>query len=489
MVEFHLKELGIEAEPHKLIVVPSHHLSHAYLAYFLSPFEEAVIMVADNEGSLIYPKDAESLPPRNNHCEKNTYYWAKGNNLVLIDRDFEKPTSAAFGKAYNRINKFIGLGDYHSAGKTMGLSSYGKITDTLKNIDIWSMDDDGKLHSNMFETGDSTIDVTNFFAQCGLTIEQDNTPNAYKTQQSKDLACFVQEQLNKWSVRKVKSLIEKTGLQNVCISGGVALNGIMNKEIEHKLGVQVFVPPFASDPGQGLGNAIYAYIQKSSLGHNPCIPKITYTDFAYAGTAYNDAEIGMCLDKLSKLHNLRVQKPDDTCYEAAKLISEGKIIGWFQGKSEYGARALGNRSILADPRSPKIRDTVNILKGRELFRPLAPSVLSEYVPDYFEGERSLLDLYMLKISIVKKHKREEIKGVNHIDNTSRIQEVTKEANPKYYELIKDFLEITGTPMVMNTSFNMAGEPIVESPSDAVKTFLNMNLDALFCEGYLVTRND
>ena len=171
----------------------------------------------------------------------------------------------------------------------------------------------------------------------------------------------------------------------------------------------------------------------------------------------------------------------------AKKLKEGKILGWYQGRSEYGARALGNRSIIATPTSITIRDRVNKLKGRELFRPVAPSVLKEYAHDFFENSNSNLDPYMLKVTYVKDIKKELIEGVVHVDGTARIQTVTKEQNPKYHDLIYEFYKLTGIPLIINTSFNAAGDPIVESVTDAINSFLKMNLDGLVCNNVYIER--
>lgn len=488
MIEFHLKELGILDNPEKLVVVQSHHMSHAYAAYFLSPFEEAIIMVADNEGSLLYPKDAEEKNIINNYCERNSYFWARGNCISFMERDFEEPGTVAFGKAYNKFNEYVGFGSYLNAGKTMGLSSYGHITEEMKNLDLWGMDEHGKMYSNIRETYDSYRDIKNFFKENNIDVIDTREEKCYERQEYKDLALYIQEQLNKWSMAKTKVLMDKTGFKNVCLSGGVALNGIVNREIEEKLKAKVFVPPYPSDPGQALGNAIYGYIQQSGLGNNSYIDKFKFNSFTYIGTEYSQEDIEDAINEYRSDDRVTIEYPKDICKTAAKLLSEGKVIGWFNGRSEYGARALGNRSIIADPRSSEIRDRVNTLKGRELFRPLAPSVMNEYVGEYFEGKESILDKYMLKVSIAKKEKKDQIEGVVHVDGTSRVQSVKKEDNSKYYNLINEFYKITGIPMIIDTSFNAAGEPIVESPKDSIISFLNMNLDALVCGDILLIRN-
>lgn len=488
VVAFHIKDLGLEDSPEKLIIIQSHHLSHAALAFYLSPFDEAVIMVADNEGSLIFPKDSRELGTRGNYCERNSYFWARGNSISLIERDFEAPGSIGFGKAYNKFNRFIGFGNYHTAGKTMGLSSYGRPRPEFKDLDLWSMDSFGRLKSLMPETYDSHADVIGFFKNHGIKITMGDEPNAYDRQDYKDLAFFVQKQLNKWSLEKLKSLVNRTGISKVCISGGVALNGVMNANLESHFGSeQIFAPPFSSDPGQGLGNAIIGYIEQTGASRNPLLPRVRFENFAYLGTQFTTQQIEQALQDVKELPKITVTRPTHLTRVVAEMLAAGKIVGWFQGRSEYGARALGNRSVIADPRSRVIRDKVNILKNRELFRPLAPSVLSEHVSEYFEGGKSHFDPYMLRVSVVRQDKREAVEGIVHVDGTARIQEVTRKSNERYYDLIMDFFKLTKIPMILNTSFNLADEPIVETPEQAINSFLRMELDALVLEHVLITR--
>lgn len=487
MISRHLSFLKLNKCLEKLVVMPSHHFSHACAAYFLSPFNEAIIMVADNEGNLLYPTGEKEGDIGNTYCERNSYFWARGNCITLIERDFEAPGEVGFGKAYNMFNNYIGFGNYLTVGKTMGLSSYGKVEGNLKKTEIWRMDKSGKLHSNITETEDLIKDVERFLKSSGIKLPNRKGEKLYELPEYKNLARFVQKQLNKWATRKIEFLMKKVGIRNVCVSGGVGLNGIMNENIENYLHVPVFVPPYTSDPGQALGNAIYGYITQTGKNNSSLMDKVKFADYAYLGSEYSDDDILGTLKKMSNKYNLKFERHDNITSIAAKLIADGKIIGWFQGRSEYGARALGNRSIIADPRSVEIRDKVNILKRRELFRPLAPSILSEYKSEYFCGKKSLLDKYMLSVKKVKKEKFKNIKGVVHIDKTSRIQEVSKQDNGMYHSLIQKFKKITGIPMVMNTSFNMAGEPIVEAPADAIKAFVDMDLDYLICGSILIEK--
>lgn len=485
VIEQHLKFLDIEEHPEKLLVLPSHHYSHALLAHILSPFEQSIIMVADNEGNLLTPKDAKEKVIMYNHCERNSYFWAHGNCLTLIDRDFGDFGDVSFGKMYNKFNEYIGFGSYLNAGKTMGLSSYGHVPDEWKNLDLWYMDDSGHLHSNIKETHDSFDDIEYFFKRHGIFLTRGMDYNSIEYQ---NLACFVQEQLNKWSKAKIKYLSNKFGISNICISGGVGLNSIMNYTIDQLKDLHVFVPPYCSDPGQALGNAIYGYIYLSGLNRNTVLPKVVFDKYVYLGTEYTEDRINKELQLYDNDSRVKIRHSDSCLAEAAKYIAEKKIVAFYNGRSEYGARALGNRSILALPTSVEIRDRINTLKGRELFRPLAPAVLDRFRNDYFESELSILDIMMLRVVPVKEDKKDIICGVTHVDGTSRLQVVTKENNFAFYSLIEEVYKRTGIPVVINTSFNSAGESIVESVHDAVESFLNMRLDVLVCGNYIITRN-
>ncbi len=489
MIKYHAKLLGIEKHINKLVVMPSHHFSHAALAYFLSPFEEAVIMIADNEGNFLYPSGEQKEKIEDVYYERNSYFWARGNCITFIERDFERPGEVGFGKAYNMFNKYIGLGNYLAVGKTMGLSSYGKDSDLTKDINVWELDEYGKLSSRILETNSTKKDVERFLIENNIPIPSRDYEFMYEQQEYKDFAYYIQKQLNRAAVQKMENLINRTGIKNICISGGVALNGIMNHEIESKLKVPVFVPPYPSDPGQALGNAIYGYITQSGAGNNSLIKKTTFKDYAYLGTEYSNDRLRKFFEENKNTYNVNYRQVKNIEKEVAKLLVQGAIIGWFQGRSEYGARALGNRSIIASPNSNDIRDRVNKLKNRELFRPLAPSVLSEFRNNFFEGERSLLDKYMLSVKKVKQNKIKLIEGVVHIDGTSRIQEVSKADNKRYYKLISEFFKLTQLPLILNTSFNIAGEPIVETPNDALRSFVKMDLDYLVCGNFIITKDN
>lgn len=487
MVLKHIKDLGLTKNPEKLVIMPSHHLSHACLAHFLSPFDESIIMVADNEGSLLSPKDASQKANRLNYCERNSYYWAKGNCITSAGRDFEKPNDVGFGKAYNIFTRYTGLGNYLQAGKTMGLSAYGKVPKEWKDLELWNIDNDGNLSSKLIDTQDAILDLEYYFRQHGIYLHRDLD---YTSEEYKQLAKFVQLQLNEYSCKKMKYLMKHYEVDQICVSGGVALNSIMNYELGEQLGNRVFVPPYCSDPGQALGNAIYGYITQTGKANNPIIPKYKFNDYVYLGIEYDNQRIEQeLLNKFQDDKRIVISKSKDVLQDAAQLIAKRNIVAFFQGRSEYGARALGNRSILAIPNSTELRDKINTLKGRELFRPVAPAVLDKFRNKYFEGENSELDYLMLRIVTVKGEYQKVLSGVTHIDGTARLQVVTKEINPIFYSLIEKVNEYINIPVVINTSFNKAGEPIVETPAEAIQSFIDMQLDALICGDYIITKNN
>ena len=270
---------------------------------------------------------------------------------------------------------------------------------------------------------------------------------------------------------------EKTGCDYLCISGGVGLNSVANyKVLQSNIFKDIYINPAASDTGIPLGAALYGY-------HKVLNQPKTYAEISpYLGPTYDDDVIKKAIKKYSGFKLV-----DTSAFEkAAELIAQNKILGFFHGRSEMGPRALGNRSIIMSPLLAENKDTLNLrVKFREAFRPFAPSILREYAEDYYVIDRE--SPYMLFVPLVREDKKEIIKAVTHVDGTGRLQTVTKEFNGKYYDLIESFYKATGVPVLLNTSFNVAGEPIVESPEDAIKCFLKTDIDALLIEDYLLIK--
>ncbi|MDP2683677.1 MAG: carbamoyltransferase C-terminal domain-containing protein [bacterium] len=455
-----LSGLGISST--KFIYV-DHHLSHAYSSYFLSSFDEALVVILDGEG--------------NDNCSES-YYIGKGKKLKKIGGNNQKRSPAkGIGRTYESFTNFLGWTD-QEAGKTMGLAAFANTTSiktplfTVKDTKVSS------LLEEKYEKG--TIDfVQKYHLPFGKPY------NRGMTKGSKLAAAYVQKQTEVAIIELIKQLVKKTKKTKLCLCGGVALNSSTNaKLIQEKIIEDIFILPAASDRGQALGNAIYGYHKLSGD-----MPKFKLQN-DYFGKEYTKKEILDALQRKDSAHvkkkiprkNIVFKKQKNIVKATAQLIANGKIIGWFQGGSELGPRALGHRSIICDPRSSAMKDILNKrVKHREKFRPFAPSCLAEYASEFFNW--SIPSPYMLFVVPIKKEYVKTIPAVRHVDGTARLQTVTKKGNGIYYDLIKEFHKLTGIPIVLNTSFN-DNEPIVETPGDAVATFLSTDIDFLAIGDYL-----
>lgn len=471
------KEYNIPLE--KVVVLPSHHLSHAYSTYFSSNFKESIIMVIDNEGNII--KDLGKEKFYDNELEHMTYYIGKDNKISFLERDNLSPKNIGVGDAYRYFTHYLGFPSYVYAGKTMGLAPYGN-PDKYKNIKIFDFDDDtGQITCKIKNNYENcNIAIKNFFLEeYGMDIVQPRTPIDDITQDYADLAYLIQHELEEILIKKVNYLIKKTGIKNLCIAGGVGLNSVANARILNETDIEsLFVLPAAGDTGQCLGNVYYAYYE--------ILKKENRLNFGspYLGFFYTDEEIYEAIKRVDNITYTKYDSYESLNKEVAKSLAEGKIIARFDGRSEFGPRALGNRSILMDPRKSENKDILNSrVKFRESFRPFAPSVLSEKTKEYFEID--IESPYMLLVAKVKEP--DLIPAVTHVDLTARLQTVKYEQNPNYYNLISEFYKITGVPVLLNTSFNVNNEPIVETPLDAIKSFVSTNIDELAIGLYLVKK--
>ncbi|MGE7113737.1 carbamoyltransferase family protein [Lysinibacillus sp. NPDC047702] len=481
LIEYIQTELSIQSHQ-KLIIVPSHHLSHAYAAFYSSGFKEALIVVNDNEGQIIGEKKSPHM--FENSCERNSYYLARNGEIELIDRDFEYPQGLGFGKLYNKFTRYLGMGNYHNAGKTMGLASFG--SDNLLSLgEAYIKDYDGSIHCIIPDTGSTEKDMKTLFKKLGVTIPEPRKKTDPLRQMHADLAQYVQKQLEKWTTVKVEKLTEQYNLEYVCVGGGVALNCPTNSALLNIERVKnVYIPNAPQDQGLCIGNAIYAIVNSRREKAN--FNQVKFEVPLYSGKKYTVTanEIQTILKEFSNLHFSEVEDP---CKIAAKLIAEGNVIAWFQGASEFGPRALGNRSILGDPRDKLVVNRLNLeIKKREAFRPFAPSVLIEKTQDYFENF-SIESPSMMFTADVKKEQVKNISGVVHVDGTARLQTVNKQDNPMYYRLIQHFGKLTGIYLVINTSFNLDGMPIVETPYDAIACFNKSELDYLVIENFVLRK--
>lgn len=463
----------------KIVYIPSHHLSHAYSTYFSSQFDEAIIMVIDNEGNII--KDLGKRNFYDNELEHMTYYIGKQNKIEFLERDEVLPNQIGIGDAYRYFTHYIGFPSYVYAGKTMGLAPYGS-KEKYSNVKIFDFDEtSGKITcriENMYENCNNAI--RKFFKDnYNIDIIGPRTPIDDITQEYADLAYLIQNELEEILIKKVKYLVKKTGIKKLCIAGGVGLNSVANARILKETGIEdIFIVPAAGDTGQCLGNVYYGYY--NILKETKRIPFSS----AYLGFSYNEKEIEKELKKNKNIKYTKYKEINELNKKVAKDLVDGKIIARFDGRSEFGPRALGNRSILMDPRKAENKDILNKrVKFRENFRPFAPSVLYEYSTEYFDLEQE--SPYMLLVAKVKRP--EIIPAVTHVDTSARIQTVKKEDNYNYYDLINEFYMLTGVPVLLNTSFNINGEPIVETPEDALNSFMTTNIDKLAIGLYLVEK--
>ncbi len=465
------KKFHYDKKP-KLVIVP-HHLAHAASTFFTSGLNEAAILVVDGQGE----------------DESTTIAHGKGNKISIL-KSF--PIKDSLGYFYESINKYIGF-YYLDSGKTMGLAPYGRANIDFSNIrfnnDGYTVNLEKELRYDSLHLDEQKALVTIWHDELKKYVKSPNKveytfdknnnrmkPQLDISQPYKNLAASAQAALEKTMIHLVGVAIKMTGVKDICLSGGVALNCVANGQIlQNKLVNNLFVFPSANDAGASAGAALYAAAQYDKGAK---FAKMTHP---YWGPEYSNKEV----ETILKTRKISYTKPKDICKTAAKLLAENKVIGWFQGRMEIGPRALGNRSILASPLARSNLKRVNIIKGRELWRPLAPSVLDEYRDEYFE--KAIYSPFMLTALQVKKDKQSVIPAVVHVDGSSRPQIVSKKENRKFWNLISQFHKLTGVPVILNTSFNGPGEPIVCSPQDAIATFYNSGLDCLIVGDFIIRK--
>ncbi len=448
-----LKEMGFVGKIYWL----DHELCHAASAYYCSPFNESAILSLDGIGE---------------GCTAGLFY---GNHHEINALE-NVPYPHSIGFMWEKICKFLGFSEYHAC-KIMGLAGYGTPLQYKKQFEtIASIEQDGlfKIDNSILEFRSETFEkLENLF-----DLKQ-RTPSSELNYKHENIAASLQSRTNEIVLSLAKKIKNKTSSENLCLAGGVALNCVTNSElVNSKIFKNIFIQPAAHDAGTAVGSA---YLVWNQILENK---KIEGIEHFYVGPSYTELEYIEAL----KNAGLIFTKVLEIEQEVARLIAQGAIVGWFQGAMEFGPRALGNRSLLADPRNPNIREVLNTkVKHRELFRPFAPSVLDEYTREWFQvGELSQPNEYMLLTNLVRSDKRDKIPSVIHVDGTARIQRVRPHINSRYYKLIDEFRRITGVPVLLNTSFN-DDEPIVCSPRDAIDTFLKTRIDYLVLGNLMVNR--
>ena len=480
-----LKEQDKNFNSDKNIFFSDHHLSHAASAYYPSPFSEAVVITADGVGEWATTTVAVGI-----------------NNKLEIKKELHFPHS--LGLLYSAFTYYLGFKVNSGEYKLMGLAPYGEpiyLDKINKLIDIKS-DGTFRLDQKYFNYATGlTMTNSNFSKLFG---EKPRNPENQKlTQFHMDIAASIQKVTEEIMIKLSNSIRKEFGIKNLCLAGGVALNCVANgKILEKNIFDNIWIQPAAGDAGGSLGAALALWY--SEEGNQRNIDPTDSMKGSYLGTQFTDKEIEYEL----KLAGAKFESYnyDEIIDKTSDLLTQENAIGWFQGRMEFGPRALGARSILGDPRSEKMQKNLNLkVKFRESFRPFAPSVLKEDLKNWFT--LNVDSPYMLLVSKVAKDKkiemtdeqkklfgidklnvkRSDIPAVTHVDYTSRIQTVDKNTNKKFYDLINKFKKKTGCPLIINTSFNVRGEPIVNSPTDAFKCFMGTNLDYLVIGNFILEK--
>lgn len=461
-----------------------HHRAHIASAFFCAPYDEAACLSVDGFGDFCSSMAA----------------IGRGNHIDVLDHVLYPHSLGIF---YTAVTQFLGFPKYGDEYKVMGLASYGEPRFLPQMRKVVLLKDDGQFETDLdyflhaaegvtmsWESGEPVIGrlfSSKFIEEFGPARE----PGSEIASHHEDIAASLQAMYEEAFFHRLNWLQHRTGLKKLCLAGGCAMNSVANGKIFRNTGfTDVYIQSAAGDAGTALGAALYVWHQE--LQH----PRDFVMTHSCWGPQYDDSAIVASLRNNlpgfdgtpAQTRMLRVKRHDTVdalTMETAEAISRGEIIGWFQGRSEWGPRALGNRSILADPRRAEMKDILNSrIKRRESFRPFAPSILEERVGDYFE--ESYPDPFMIKVYPIRPAKRGEIPAVTHVDGTGRLQTVSATQNPRYWALIRAFDRLTGVPVLLNTSFN-ENEPIVNTPAEALQCFLRTSMDRLVLGDWVIQR--
>jgi carbamoyltransferase len=465
------KALKKELKYKKDIFFLDHHMAHA-ASFLASPFKKAAILTVDGVGE----------------WTTTAYGLGKGKDITLI-KEIKFPHS--LGLLYSTITAYLGFSVNNSEYKVMGLAPYGNMNKKTnkyyerlrKTIDV---KDDGSYHLDMSYFVYTYKNRMPSRKLCSLLEGPIRRPESAITERHKDIAAALQLVVEETIFKILNNLYKITKEKNLVLSGGVALNSVMNGKILRNTPFKrVWAQPDPGDGGTSLTAAIYAY--NSILGK-----KRSYVlDNPYLGPKYADKEIKEFLDK-NNINYSKFSSPKELTKSVAKIIKENSVVGWFELGMEWGPRALGARSILSNPCNPEMQEILNLkVKHREKFRPFAPVVCEDDALKYFECDRPIPEAtdFMLMVYPIKKPWRSKIPAVTHVDGSGRLQTVRRFQNPLYYDLIKEFGKLSGIPILINTSFNIRGEPIVCSPYDAYKCMMGTGVDYLVLGSFLIKRDD
>ena len=442
----------------KVHFVP-HHLAHAGGSFFASPYEHAALLALDGSGE-----------------------WASSFLGVArggkIERYHQSYFPMSLGSFYEAVTEFCGFRPNYDEGKTMGLAPYGEPRRFGALVDkIVKVDDEGGIHIDLDWFDYHKGGERRYGAKLTEALGPARVAGEELEERHRDAAAAFQQVLEDRALAVCRMLRKRTNCRHLVLSGGVALNSVMNGRIVRESGFDdLYVMPGAGDNGTSIGAAFWVY--HHTLGH----PRRSVHDDPYLGERYSNDTIARALDAF----HLPAEPQPNLTAAVAQRIHEGRIVGWFQGRMEFGPRALGARSILATPTSPDMKATLNArVKHREPFRPFAPSVMAGKKSEFFET--IVDDPFMLKVCQVRPEYRSHLPAITHVDGSARLQTVHAETHPRYHELLAELEKRSGFPVVLNTSFNVMGEPIVESPRDAISCFLGTDIDALAIGDYLIDK--
>ncbi len=455
--------------PSNRILFSEHHISHAASAFYCSPFEEAATLTADAVGEWTTVSIGEG----------------KGTDLKLL-RELRFPHS--LGLLYSAFTAYLGFEVNEGEYKVMGMAPYGKPNYMDKIWKLLELHDDASFSLNMdYFTYHYSRDrmFNSKFEELFGGPARPSPERGVPDPRSADIAASIQRVTEEVMLALTKEAHRLTGQSRLCLAGGIALNSVANARILRETPFEdLFIQPAAGDGGGALGAALYGY--HGLLGN----PRSFVMEHAAWGQAHDDAEIEAYL-RAQNANYTYVEDEESLLRQTIDDLTRGKVVGWLQGRFEFGPRALGNRSILADPRRPEMKDLVNSkIKFREAFRPFAPSVLAEEAERHFDLPKADLAYparFMLYVVPVREEKRSSLAAITHVDGSARPQTVHEELHPLYHRLISGFGEATGVPVVLNTSFNLRGEPIVNTPGEAFSTFMRSGLDVLVLGNYRIIK--
>lgn len=458
-----------------------HHYAHLSSAFHVSPYDKACLLSVDGFGDFA----------------STAWGYGEGSKIKISNKIFFPHSLGIF---YQSITQFLGFKNYGDEYKIMGLAPYGKpnYVDKLKKILLLKKNGNYSLNLDYFKFhkenfnyrwDNGKVEIDDLYNnKINILLGNERKKDEILTDFHKDLACSTQKLYEEAFINILNNLHKKYKNENLCLAGGCGMNSVANGKIKNNTNFKnIFIQAAAGDAGGAIGAAFATHFKKTDSKRN------FQMKHAYWGTSFNDKEILECLEKNNKniedqsCNYKKISNNNELNQLVSKDISEGKVVGWFQGNMEWGPRALGNRSILGDPRRRDMKDILNKkIKRRESFRPFAPSILREYVAEWFENDDEVP--FMMKVYQIKKSKRNDIPAVTHVDGSGRLQTVYEETNKKYYDLITEFHKITNIPLILNTSFN-ENEPIVSTPEEALNCFLRTKMDTLVLGNYLLKRSN